>query len=252
MAKKTYDPKEAEPRIIQLWQDKKIFKFNSNDTSKEIFSFDTPPPTVSGKLHMGHAFGDAQQDFIARYKRMRGFNVLNPFGTDDNGLPTLRLIEKEKGIRAKDMTREEFINICLKAIKEKYVPEFLKDAKRLGTSADWDLFYSTIDTRSRRISQKSFIDLYKQGREYRTKCPSLWCTTCQTTIAQVELEDQSKKTTFNDITFKLPNQYLTISTTRPELLPACVCIFVNPNDKRYENLIGKRRKFHFLISKFQF
>lgn len=236
---KGYDFKEAEPRIIKFWQDKKIYKFNSNDISKEIFSFDTPPPTVSGRLHMGHAFGDAQQDFMARYKRMQGFNVLNPFGTDDNGLPTLRLVEKEKKARAKDMSRKEFINLCLKAIKEEYVPQFLKDAKRLGTSCDWDLFYSTIDERSRRISQKSFIDLYKMGREYRIKSPALWCTTCQTTISQVELEDESMQTVFNDITFKLKNQDLTISTTRPELLPACVSIFVNPNDEKYKKLIGK-------------
>lgn len=242
MAKqKGYDFKETEPRLIQLWQDKKIYKFDSSDIKKEVFSFDTPPPTVSGKLHMGHVFGDAQQDFIARYKRMNGFNVLNPFGTDDNGLPTLRLIEKEKGIKAKDMTRKQFIEICLKAIKEEYVPEFLKDAKRLGTSADWDIFYSTIDERSRRISQKSFIDLYKQGREYRIKCPSLWCTTCQTTISQVELEDESKQTQFNDITFKLEDGTdITIATTRPELLPACVSIFVNPKDSRYEKLVGKK------------
>ena len=244
MAKqKPYNFKETEPRIIQFWQDKEVYKFDSSNTTKPIFSFDTPPPTVSGTLHMGHAFGDAQQDFIARYKRMRGFNVLNPFGTDDNGLPTLRLVEKEKKIKANKMTRQEFIDICLKAIKEEYVPEFLKDAKRLGTSADWDLFYSTIDARSRRISQKSFIDLYKQGREYRTKSPALWCTTCQTTIAQVELEDKEKQTSFSDITFKLENEEdLTISTTRPELLPACVSIFVNPNDKRYKNIIGKKAK----------
>ena len=239
---KGYDFKETEPRIIQFWDDEKIYKFDSNDTIKSIFSFDTPPPTVSGTLHMGHAFGDAQQDFIARYKRMRGYNVLNPFGTDDNGLPTLRLVEKDKKIKASKISRKEFIDICLKAIKEEYVPQFLVDAKRLGTSCDWDLFYSTIDERSRRISQKSFIDLYKMGREYRIKTPALWCTTCQTTIAQVELEDKESQTTFNDITFMVEGKILTISTTRPELLPACVCIFVNPADKRYKNLIGKKAK----------
>jgi len=240
MAKsKGYDFKEAEPKIIKLWEDKKIFKFDSDDTSKEIFSFDTPPPTVSGVLHMGHAFGDSQQDFIARYKRMRGFNVLNPFGTDDNGLPTLKLVEKEKKVKAREMTRKKFIELCLKAIKEEYVPQFLTDAKRLGTSSDWDLFYSTIDARSRRISQKSFIDLYKAGREYRVKSPSLWCTTCQTTIAQVELEDETKTSTFNDIIFKLDDKDLIIATTRPELLPACVGVFINPKDERCGNLVGK-------------
>lgn len=242
MAKqKGYDFSEAEPRIIKLWEEKEIYKFDTTST-KPIFSFDTPPPTVSGALHMGHAFGDSQQDFIARYKKMRGFNVLNPFGTDDNGLPTLRLVEKEKGIKSKDMSRKEFIDICLKAIKEEYVPQFLSDAKRLGTSCDWSLFYSTIDERSRRISQKSFIDLYNQGKEYRIKTPALWCTTCQTTIAQVELEDEERKTMFNDITFKVGEDSLTIATTRPELLPACVCVFVNPADSRYKNLVGKSAK----------
>lgn len=239
MAKKGYDFRESEPRIIQFWADKKTYKFDSDNTEKEIFSFDTPPPTVSGALHMGHAFGDSQQDFIARFKRMQGFNVLMPFGTDDNGLPTLRLVEKDKKIKASKMSRKEFIEICLKAVKEEYVPQFLADAKRLGTSNDWELFYSTIDKRSRRISQKSFIDLYKMGREYRVKTPALWCTTCQTTIAQVELEDESKESSFNDITFKLGDKDLTIATTRPELLPACVCIFVNPTDERYKDLVGK-------------
>jgi valyl-tRNA synthetase len=240
--KKGYDFSEVEPKIMQLWEKEKIFKFNTSDTKKEIFSLDTPPPTVSGRLHMGHVFGDAQQDFIARYKRMKGFNVLNPFGTDNNGLPTLKLVEKEKKVRAKDMTREEFIELCQKTIEEEFIPEFLKDAKRLGISADWDIFYSTIDKRSRRISQKSFIDLYNAGKEYRTEAPSLWCTKCQTTIAQVELEDVNKDTTFNDIIFKVDGKDLVISTTRPELLPACVCIFVNPSDKKYKDIVGKKAK----------
>lgn len=240
---KGYDFSEAEPRIIKFWDENQIYKFDSEDATKEIFSFDTPPPTVSGTLHMGHAFGDSQQDFIARYKRMQGYNVLNPFGTDDNGLPTLRLVEKEKKVKASKMSRPEFIELCLKAIKEEYVPQFLNDAKRLGSSCDWSLFYSTIDERSRRISQKSFIELYEAGKEYRIKTPALWCTTCGTTVAQVELEDETQNTTFNDIIFKLESgENLTISTTRPELLPACVCIFVNPSDKRYSSLIGKKAK----------
>ena len=199
--KKGYDFAEVEPRIMQLWEEQDTYKFDTESVEKEIFSLDIPPPTISGRLHMGHAFGDSQQDFIARYKRMRGFNVLNPFGTDNNGLPTLKLVEKEKKIMARDMTREEFIELCRKTIEEEFIPQFLSDAKRLGLSVDWDLFYSTIDKRSRRISQKSFIDLYNKGREYRVESPSLWCTKCQTTIAQVELEDVNKDTTFNDIIF---------------------------------------------------
>jgi len=240
--KKGYDFSEVEPRVQKLWEKENIYKFDTNDTKKEIFSLDIPPPTISGRLHMGHAFGDSQQDFIARYKRMRGFNVLNPFGTDNNGLPTLKLVEKEKGVKARDMTREEFIELCQKTIEEEFIPQFLADAKRLGISADWDIFYSTIDERSRRISQKSFIDLYKAGREYRIESPALWCTRCQTTIAQVELEDASKATHFNDIVFKVGKKDLIISTTRPELLSSCVSVFVNPKDKRHEDLIGKKAK----------
>ena len=238
-SKKGYDFAEIEPRIQKFWDKEGTFEFDTNDTKKEIFSMDTPPPTISGKLHMGHVFGDSQQDFIARYKRMKGFNVLYPFGTDNNGLPTLKLIEKEKKIRAKDMSREKFIELCKKTIEKEFIPEFLSDAKRLGISADWNIFYSTIDKRSRRISQKSFINLYKNGREYRIESPALWCTKCQTTIAQVELEDQNKETLFVDIIFKVDGKDLIISTTRPELLPACVSIFVNPKDKGFSKLVGK-------------
>jgi len=239
--KKQYDPKETETKYQKFWEKHKIYKFNPN-TNKEIFSVDTPPPTISGRLHMGHAFGDSQQDFFVRYKRMKGFEVLNPFGTDNNGLPTLRLVEKEKNVDSKNMKREEFIELCNKTINEEFIPSFLEDAKRLGISADWSLFYSTIDKNSRRISQKSFIDLYNQGREYRTDSPSLWCTKCQTTIAQVELEDQEFDSEFNDIIFKVGKKDLIISTTRPELLSSCVAIFYHPSDKRFKHLKGKKAK----------
>jgi len=239
--KKNYDFAEVEPRIRKFWEENKIYKFNPN-SDKEIYSVDTPPPTVSGRIHMGHSFSDSQQDFFIRYKRMRGFNVLNPFGTDNNGLPTLRLIEKEKGVKAKDMTREEFIKLSNKTIEEEFIPEFLNDVKNLGISADWDIFYSTIDERSRRISQKSFIDLYKQGREYLIEAPALWCTKCRTTIAQVELEDRDIKSKFNDIIFKVGGENMIVSTTRPELLPATVAVFVNPKDKRRKHLVGKKAK----------
>ena len=241
MAKQHFDFKKTEEKIRKFWEKEKIYKFDSK-SKKEIYSIDTPPPTISGRLHMGHAFGDSQQDFFVRYKRMKGFEVLNPFGTDNNGLPTLKLIEKEKNVDSKKMKREDFIELALKTIKEEFIPSFLEDAKKLGISADWNLFYSTIDKRSRRISQKSFIDLYKMGREYRIDAPSLWCTTCQTTIAQVELEDKEIETTFNDISFKVDGKNLIIATTRPELLPACVSVFINPKDKKHKHLIGKKAK----------
>ena len=232
---------KREEKIRKFWEKEKIYKFDLN-SDKEIFSVDTPPPTISGKLHMGHALGDSQQDFFVRYKRMQGFNVLNPFGTDNNGLPTLRLIEKEKQVDSKKMKREEFIELCNKTINEEFIPLFLEDSKNLGISADWDLFYSTIDKQSRKISQKSFIELYKMGREYRVKAPALWCTKCQTTISQVELEDKEISTEFNEIIFKVDGKDLKIATTRPELLPACVAVFYNPLDKRFKKLKNKKAK----------
>ena len=232
---------EIEEKWMNFWDEEEIYKFNL-DSDKEIFSVDTPPPTISGKLHMGHAFGDSQQDFIVRYKRMKGFNVLNPFGTDNNGLPTLKLVEKLKKVSSKHMDRDEFIELCDKTIHDEFIPEFVKDSKRLGISADRSLFYSTIDERSRRISQRSFIDLFKMGREYRVDAPALWCPSCQTTIAQVELEDVLSETNFNDIVFKVDGEDLIVATTRPELLSACVSIFINPKDERAKDLVGKTAK----------
>lgn len=242
MAKNNFDFKSIEEKWKNFWDKEKIYKFDKN-SKKEIFSVDIPPPTISGRLHMGHVFGDSQQDFFVRYKRMKGFNVLVPFGTDDNGLPTLRLIEKEKKVNSREMKREEFIALCLKTVKEEFIPQFLEDAKRLGISNDWSLFYSTIDNNSRRISQWSFIDLHKKGRAYRSDAPALWCPECQTTIAQVELEDKEEEGSFNDIIFKADDgSDLVIATTRPEFLPATVALFFNPNDERYKKLKGKKAK----------
>jgi valyl-tRNA synthetase len=238
---KKYDFKEVEPRLMKSWEGEGIYRFQV-DSKKKIYSVDIPPPTISGRLHMGHAYGDSQQDFFVRYKRMKGFNVLNPFGTDNNGLPTLRLIEKEKNVDSNSMSRKEFIELCNKTISEEFIPQFIDDAKRLGISADWNLFYSTIDPRSRRISQESFIDLYEKGREYRADAPALWCTECKTTIAQVELEDKEFSSYFNDIKFEVDGGELVIATTRPELLSACVAVFYNPSDKRYKKLKGKKAR----------
>jgi valyl-tRNA synthetase len=238
---KKYDFKESEEKWRNFWEENGIYKFDTN-SKKKIYSVDIPPPTISGKLHMGHAFGDSQQDIFVRYKRMKGFNVLNPFGIDNNGLPTLRLVEKEKKVDSKKMDRKEFIELCNKTINEEFIPAFVDGAKQLGISADWDLFYSTIDERSRRLSQWSFIELYNQGREYRTESPALWCTECQTTIAQVELEDKEFSSKFNDIVFNVGGKELVIATTRPELLPACVALFYHPEDKRYKKFKGKKAK----------
>jgi valyl-tRNA synthetase len=236
-----YDPNIEEKKWQTFWEENKIYKFDV-DSDKEIYSIDTPPPTVSGKMHMGHAFGNSQQDFIARYKRMQGYNVLQPFGTDDNGLPTQTLVQKLKKVRARDMDRKDFTNLCLQTLKEELRPEYLNDWKKLGISCDWTISYTTIDKHCQKISQKSFIELYEMGRAYQQEAATMWCPQCQTAIAQVELEDQDVDSIFNDIIFKVDDENLTVATTRPELLPACVAVFYHPDDQRYQKYNGKMAK----------
>jgi valyl-tRNA synthetase len=236
---KTYNPKESERKWSDYWEKEKLFEFKPG---KKIYSIDTPPPTISGTIHLGHAFSYSQAEFIARYKRMKGFNVFYPFGFDDNGLPTEKFVENKRNIKAKEIGREKFIEICLEETR-KIEEEYKKIWKSLGISCDWSLFYSTINEKVRRISQLSFIELYEKGREYRKEAPTLWCPECHTAISQVELEDKELESTFNDILFETEEgKKIVISTTRPELIPACVAIMVNPQDKRYKDLIGKKVK----------
>ncbi len=219
------------------WEKEKIFAFNPK-TKKKIFSIDTPPPTVSGDMHIGHAFSYSQQDFIVRFKRMSGFEVFYPFGTDDNGLPTERLVEKLKKVKSKSMPRTAFIKLCLKTLKE-ITPSFIQNWKNLGISADYSLHYSTINSHCQKISQSSFVELYNKSLIYLQEFPTIWCPECQTPIAQAELEDRENDTIFSTLLFKVEGKDLPIATTRPELLPACVAVFVNPGDKRYKRFIGK-------------
>ena len=231
--------------IERKWQDKwrkeGVCSFNQK-SSAAIYSIDTPPPTVSGKMHLGHAFSYTQADFIARYRRMRGFNVFYPFGFDDNGLATERLVEKSRNIRAKDFTREQFIKICLEETR-KHEETMYNDFRMLGLSVDWGLLYRTIDELARKISQKSFIEIYKKKRAYRKEAPSMWCPNCETAIAQAELEDVELDSTFNDVVFRLENsKELVIATTRPELLSSCVAVFLHPSDPKKKELLGKKAK----------
>ena len=180
----------------------------------------------------------SQAEMIARFKRMQGFDVFYPFGFDDNGLPTERLVEKDEHIRAANVPRSEFQDRCMKTI-EKYEDEFKSLWKRLGLSVDWSLQYQTVSDLSRKISQKSFLNLVKMNKAYRKESPVLWCTECQTSIAQAELETKECETTFNYLIFRTPLGELLIATTRPELLSGCVCIFVHPKDTRYTDFIGE-------------
>ena len=215
-----YNPHEAEERWLEEWDREKIYSFNP-ESKAEIFSIDTPPPTFSGKMHLGHSFSYSQEDFIARYQRMKGKSVFYPFGTDDNGLPTEKLVEKLKKVRGKDMKRKDFVALCLETINEMR-NDFVYDWKRIGISADFNVFYSTIDSHSQRISQRSFIELHKMGRIYRKYAPIIFCPQCQTAIAQVEMEDQKKKSTLNYLKAKMEDSFLIFATTRPEVLYGCV------------------------------
>jgi len=234
---KKYDSKQVEKEMQRFWKDNSIYRFDPENKS-EIYPIDTPPPTVSGSLHIGHVFSYTQAEIIARFRRMQGYNVFYPFGFDDNGLPTERLVEKEEGINAKDLKRSEFSRKCIATVA-KYEKEFKDLWQSLGFSVDWSLQYETISPTVQRISQKSFIRLYKDGKAYMKDSPVLWCTECQTSIAQADLELIGKETTFNYIRFKTGEEELIVATTRPELLYGCVCLFVNPEDDRYRYYIGK-------------
>jgi valyl-tRNA synthetase len=239
----TYNFKDAEKRWKDFWKKEKIYKFNLKVTKekKNIYSIDTPPPYISGKMHIGHAFSYSQQDFIARFRRMLDGTVFYPFGTDDNGLPTEKFVEKTNDVKSKDMSRADFIELCLKTLKDTTMG-FVQDWIDIGLSSDFDVYYSTIDKNAQKISQKSFIDLYKQEDAYEKDFPTLWCTECQTTIAQAELEDKEIPSLFSTLKFSVNEKDLLIATTRPELLPACVAVFVNSEDKRYKDIIGKKAK----------
>lgn len=234
-----YDHQASEQRARQLWETAKAYAFNPVP-GKPVFSIDTPPPTVSGSLHIGHIFSYTHTDLIARYKRMTGHAVFYPMGFDDNGLATERFVEKRNALRAHTMKRSDFIALCLKESAEAE-KQFEQLWKNMGLSIDWSLLYSTIDPRARAISQRSFLDLFKKGLIFRRAEPALYCTTCRTSVAQAELDSASVASTFNTITFFDENKKaLHIATTRPELLPACVAVMYHPSDTRYHYLAGKK------------
>ena len=238
---KRYNPKESEDKWQKFWQEHKIFKFDENST-KETYSIDTPPPYASADhLHVGHGMHYSQFEFVARFQRMLGKNVFFPMGYDDNGLPTERFVEKKHKINKSKTTRADFTKLCVEETKKTGLTYYNLFTK-LGFSIDWDLLYHTIGESARRTAQKSFIDLYKKGRMERLDIPTTWCVSCQTTIAQADLESVEMSSHFNDIVFKQGGKDLIIATTRPELLPACVALFYNPEDERYKELKGKFAK----------
>lgn len=236
---KKYDHQLQEPRLKKLWKDHAVYQMTQQELdSRPLFSIDTPPPTVSGALHIGHIFSYTHTDLIARYKRMSGNAVFYPFGFDDNGLPTERFVEKKKGVTAFSMGRSAFIELCLQETSavEHTFQELLET---MGLSIDWNHVYSTIDAQTRTLSQKSFIELYKKKYIYRKQEPALYCTTCYTSVAQAELDDAEKETLMTTIPFMGDNgSVLPIATTRPEFLASCVAVLYNPEDPRYAHLKG--------------
>ncbi len=238
MLDKKYNAQEKETKWLNYWKENKIYEFKPD--KREVFSIDTPPPTVNGRIHIGHIFSYSQTEMIARYKRLRGFNIFYPFGFDDNGLPSERLVEKEQGKKAHEIGREEFSKLCYETT-DKYEAEFQELFSKMGVSTDWNIHYKTVSPSTIKISQASFLDLINKGHCYHKESPALWCNECLTSIAQAELETKTIQTTFNYINFKTveDGEEFTIATTRPELLPAIVCVFVNPNDEVHKSLIGK-------------
>ena len=237
---KAYNPKEREEHWRKFWEQEKIYRFDEK-TKKPIFSVDTPPPYVSADhLHQGHIMSYSQAEFLVRYKRMRGFEVYYPMGFDDNGLPTERFVEKKYNLNKNKISRSDFIVKCLE--ETKIGSKTYQDLWRLlGISVDWTKTYSTIDKHSQKISQMSFLDLVKKQKAYRAKKPIMWCTTCQTAIAQADLEDEEKETNLVYIKAKTQTgENVVFATTRPELLPSCVGMSVNPTDERYKNLVGEK------------
>ena len=233
---KDYDFKVTENKWKSNWNKNQLYKFNEKDDSL-LFVVDTPPPYVSADhLHIGHIMSYAQAEFIVRYKRMQGFNVFYPMGFDDNGLPTERFVEKKYKIDKSKTTKSEFIKLCLKET-EQGIETYKKLWTNLGISVDWTKTYSTISPLPTKVSQWSLIDLYKKGFLKREEVPILWCPYCQTAISQSDVEDKERESLMNYISFLLTNnEEVMIATTRPELLPACVALYYNPEDERYKGL----------------
>jgi len=234
---KRYEHTSADQIARDIWQNNSTYTKKLNRTHQ--YTIDTPPPTVSGSLHIGHIFSYTQADIIARYKRMNDHDVFYPFGFDCNGLATERFVEKKHKTGVAKLGREKFIELCLSTTEE-MKKEFVALWRTIGISADFEKTYSTIDKREQKISQESFVRLYHKNHLYQKNEPALFCTTCRTSVAQAELDDKEVATTFNDIQFSTASgQTFVVATTRPELLPSCVAIMYNPHDERYQHLASE-------------
>ncbi|KYK26883.1 valine--tRNA ligase [Euryarchaeota archaeon SM23-78] len=244
MLNKSYNAEKVEKKWQKQWEQEGIYNFDPK-SKKPIYSIDTPPPYASsGHLHVGHALHYTQFEIIVRYRRMKGFNVYFPPCFDNNGLPTEKYVEEKFNISKKNTTRTEFKKLCLeesRKVEKSYADRVFRG---LGHSYDWNLLYTTIDPEAQKVSQRSFIELVNQGDAYRSKEPTLWCPHHQTALAQAEVEDVQRSTSLYYVNFEIAEgkgkgKKISIATTRPEFLPACVGIFVHPDDERYKHLLEK-------------
>ena len=256
-----YEPLAVESQWTMRWEAEGRYHYDANVPRAQTYVIDTPPPTVSGSLHIGHVFSYTQTDVIARFQRMMGKNVFYPMGWDDNGLPTERRVQNlfgitcdptlpfdpewkpvatEKEVKKKlPVSRKNFLDACSQqtAEDEKRYEEMFKT---LGLSVDWRQQYATIDERCRKVSQSSFLDLVKKNHVYNIEAPTLWDTGFQTAVAQAEVEERPKQGAYHDLRFFTEGgTEFTISTTRPELLPACIAVVAHPDDERFKPLFGQ-------------
>ncbi|MFP4045854.1 MAG: valine--tRNA ligase [Candidatus Aenigmatarchaeota archaeon] len=238
---KNYDPEEIEEKWQEKWQEMGLFKFDP-DSDKPVFPIDTPPPTASGSLHMGHAKSYTEFEIVARAMRLLGYNVFFPIGYDDNGLPTEKYVEEELGVKKKDVGKEEFVKKC-KGAADNLEVGMTELFEKLGMSWDWSTQYKTMNEQSQRAAQLSFLELLEDGEAYRKDDPILWCPYHETSLAQATVEDKERHTKLNYLYFETEDDdKIEVATTRPELLPSCVAVFVHPEDEEHQDLIGKKVK----------
>jgi valyl-tRNA synthetase len=238
---KKYNFSEIERKWQQKWEEMGLYHFDWNDIKRVPFTIDTPPPYPSGDFHMGNILNWTYFDIVARYKRMRGYNVLFPQGWDCHGLSIEIQVEKEHKVRKRAVPSDEFRKWCEQLI-ERYIT-IMKDAiLKLGCSIDWTTEYRTMNPDYWRRTQLSFILLHNKGLMYQGTHPVNWCPRCETAIADAEVDYEKRKGTLHYIQFQLEGsqEHLLIATSRPEFIPACVAVEVSPDDERFNKYIGKR------------
>ena len=235
---KNYDPVTQEAKWRRFWQQNDVYRFDPQDKARKTFSIDTPPPYPSGDFHVGNALNWSYIDFVARYKRMKGFNVHFPQGWDCHGLPTEVRVEQTFKIRKNDLPSEKFVELCRNLTSE-FIAKMKQSMNLLGISSDWALEYKTMDPSYYKLTQLSFLRLHESGHLYRGEHPVNWCPRDETAIAEAEVVYQDRMGTLHFMKFGSSDGDIEVASTRPELLAACVGIAVHPKDDRYQKMVGR-------------